>query len=192
MKTYCKMKDVSTQKLNHSDTMRELVKQQGSLSDRYFSITYMIIEGNVEDKSAALKIGETLISLLADVALSAVSQNAILAGSPSDATYVFGVMTASQERLVIYALNKGKKFTSDNIENIYVIPIKTIDRIKINWFLGCTIRIWFTHEQKQRMIKIGLTKKPLGIKGQKEEATKLVDYLKKLKKQIKAREGKPV
>jgi len=91
----------------------------------------------------------------------------------------FGIVTAHQDGLIVYLF---PKLSTKSIKHKFAVMYNSITKLKIGKFLMWNnIEICFVHENKVHKIKLKISNLAVGIKGQKEEAQKLVAFLKQLK-----------
>ena len=163
-------------KTNLDVAMRELVK---IFNTDYLAIVDVIFESKLNAKKPV--IGEVVASALIDIVVGALTQNVGGVTGVDDSYLRPAVLAASESGLTIYELHKENNYEPENVKNIYSISSETIFRVKVGWLIAYVAKIWFVCEQKNTKIKLTFHKRGDG--------KKLVDYLKKLKEQIKLRDG---
>lgn len=162
--------------MNNDESLRELVKAYDNI-EKFFSITYVCIEGGASDILAAASIGTTAGYFLGGAVGAGIS------GAMGALLNDFGVMAANEECLYIYVLKKlAFKINVENVKGIIVLPYNTIIKLKIGKFLiWNNLKINFMYENKKHRLKIMVSSKTVGIKEQKQNVKKLIDFLKQLK-----------
>lgn len=181
------MKNEVIQQLNNS--VRELVKSHDNLSGNYFSVATIVLT-TAETKLSA---GKVAFDLVVGGIIGGLTQG-LDVGLGSDwwsTEECDAVLTVNQENLAFYVLkdeNKdgkyelesGNIYNAKNLKTVFVIPFSKIVKIKIKNFLGYTVKIFCGHEGQSSKIKFNVFKRK-----QKEEVEKLINHLKKLRKELK-------
>lgn len=156
-------------KINDELLKQRVLEYDGATSD-YKSILYVCIKGGVSDILAASGVGAVVGSILGNVVGGGV------AGGLGALSNDFGIMTAMDDCLNIYVVNK---FSFDiKIKTKIVLPFSNINKIKVTKFLiWNTAKVYFTYNNSNYKIKIMISNSVLGIKLQKENLIKFLDFV---------------
>ena len=162
-------------KVNPEDAMRELANK---FDDKYLFITDAALEGKNYVKTKTT--GESIAGFLTTFVIGTLTQGMVIVGDWSY-DFSYAVVTVGEDRLTIYEMHKENNYTVENLKSICSIPCENISKLKLGWCLGHIVKIWFSSEHDEVKVKLSFVKRL--------DSKKIVSYLKKLKEQIKLRDG---